>query len=106
MCPIAYAIVTTANPNASATPTNPIPDCGKAASNTAAPHPPNTSQNVPRNSAASFFDRGMERILSRWTNNNWAGAQRRIYVLAGILLNGALEHKNAASSTSSIDLSR
>src|SRR6188474_544922 len=48
-------MVRTVRPNASATPTNPIPSCGKAAASTALPQPPNTSQAVPRNSALSFF---------------------------------------------------
>src|SRR5580704_10278242 len=47
-------MVTTVSPNASATPTKPIPSRGKAAANTAAPHPPSTSQAVPMNSATSF----------------------------------------------------
>src|SRR5580765_1899991 len=62
MCPTAYAIVRTVSPNARATPRNPIPSCRLApvvrfgarwtAENTAAPHPPRTRTNVPRNSAA------------------------------------------------------
>ena len=39
--------------NSPATPTNPIPTVGKPAARTAAPHPPKTSQNVPKNSAAA-----------------------------------------------------
>jgi hypothetical protein len=54
--PNAYTPVSTARPNASATPRNPIPtelpSVGLAA-NTAAPQPPKTNQNVPMNSAAS-----------------------------------------------------
>lgn len=52
--PTAYAMVSTVKPNASDTPANPIPSSGNLAANMALPHPPNTSQNVPRNSAASF----------------------------------------------------
>src|SRR5260370_19022967 len=48
-------MVTTLSPNASDTPTRPIPTCGKPAAITALPHPPNVSQNVPMASAASFF---------------------------------------------------
>jgi hypothetical protein len=48
-------MVTTVNPNAIATPTNPIPSSGYAAASTALPHPPSTSQSVPINSATSFF---------------------------------------------------
>src|ERR1700749_436882 len=48
-------MVNTVNPNANATPTKPIPSCGKAAASTADPHPPSTSQAVPMNSAASFL---------------------------------------------------
>src|SRR5271169_4401075 len=33
-----------------------MPSCGKAAASTALPQPPNTSQKVPKNSAASFRD--------------------------------------------------
>src|SRR5262249_23927467 len=52
--PKAYAPVSTVSPNASETPRRPIPTPGKDAASTALPHPPSTSQNVPRNSAASF----------------------------------------------------
>ncbi len=55
MWPTAYAIVSTVRPNASDTPTNPIPSPGKAAASTALPQPPNTSHAVPRNSAPSLF---------------------------------------------------
>src|SRR4051794_33005956 len=58
MWPMAYAIVNTVSPNASDTPRSPIPRFElvppKAAARTALPQPPNTSQNVPKNSAASF----------------------------------------------------
>src|SRR5580693_4602299 len=56
---MAKAMVTTVRPNASETPSRPIPTCGKAAARTALPHPPSTSQNVPINSAASFLVSGM-----------------------------------------------
>lgn len=39
------------SPKAKATPAKPIPRFGKAAAKTALPQPPNTSQNVPKNSA-------------------------------------------------------
>src|SRR5580700_10483155 len=55
MWPMANAMVITVSPNASATPTNPMPNCGNAAAKTAAPQPPKTSQNVPRNSALIRF---------------------------------------------------
>src|SRR5712692_6555855 len=55
ICPIAKAIVKTVRPKASETPSNPIPTFGKAAASTALPHPPRTSQNVPRNSAVHRF---------------------------------------------------
>src|SRR5689334_1815581 len=35
---------------------NPMPSSGKPAASTALPQPPNTSQNVPRNSANNFLD--------------------------------------------------
>src|SRR6185295_6380952 len=59
MCPIAKAIVSTVRPNASDTPARPMPTSGKAAARTALPQPPSTNQNVPMNSAASFFDIGI-----------------------------------------------
>src|ERR1700730_3355903 len=49
-------MVRTVSPNAKATPTNPMPSCGKAAASTALPQPPNTSQKVPKNSAVSLRD--------------------------------------------------
>src|SRR5215472_18957747 len=52
---MAYAIVSTVRPNASATPAKPIPRLGKAAARTALPHPPNTSQKVPSNSARDLL---------------------------------------------------
>src|SRR5208282_553391 len=51
MCPMANAMVSTVKPKARATPTNPMPSVGKPAASTAAPHPPKTSQKVPKNSA-------------------------------------------------------
>jgi hypothetical protein len=50
---MANAIVSTVRPNANETPNKPIPTFGKAAANTALPQPPNTNQNVPKNSAPS-----------------------------------------------------
>jgi hypothetical protein len=52
---MAYAIVTTVNPKANATPSRPIPTLGNAAARTALPQPPRTNQNVPKNSALYFF---------------------------------------------------
>src|SRR6185503_16118301 len=51
--PNAYAPVSTVRPNASDTPARPMPTLGNVAARMALPHPPNTSQKVPRNSAAS-----------------------------------------------------
>src|ERR1051326_2164797 len=59
MCPIAKAIVNTVNPKASDTPSSPMPTFGNAAARTALPHPPNTSQNVPTNSAIAFLPMAM-----------------------------------------------
>jgi len=58
-CPKAYAPASTDRPKANETPTNPIPSCTLSsvrnfAARIAAPHPPNSSTNVPRNSAPSF----------------------------------------------------
>src|SRR5580704_9736203 len=47
-------MVTTLSPNVRATPTRPMPTCGKVAAITALPHPANVSQNVPMSSAAYF----------------------------------------------------
>jgi hypothetical protein len=55
MCPMAKAIVSTVNPKAMETPRRPMPTFGKAEASTALPHPPSTSQNVPKNSAPYFF---------------------------------------------------
>ena len=44
-------MVSTVRPNASDTPTKPIPSCGKAAASTALPQPAKVSQKVPKNSA-------------------------------------------------------
>src|SRR5271169_2775059 len=64
MCPMANAMVSTVSPKARATPTNPMPTVGKPAASTAAPHPPNTSQNVPKNSAAARLPIGMGDLLA------------------------------------------
>jgi hypothetical protein len=61
-------MVRTVRPNASATPTNPIPRFpipafGNAAARTALPHPPNTSQNVPTNSAVAFLPSDISHLL-------------------------------------------
>jgi hypothetical protein len=56
MGPTAYTIVNTVRPKASETPNSPIPTAGNVAASTALPHPPSTSQKVPRNSAKSFFE--------------------------------------------------
>jgi hypothetical protein len=48
-------MVNTVKPNANETPTNPIPKPGKPAAKTALPQPPNTNQNVPKNSAPTCF---------------------------------------------------
>ena len=47
---MAKAIVRSVSPKARATPTNPMPSCGKPAAKTALPHPPSTSQKVPKSS--------------------------------------------------------
>ncbi|PYQ24332.1 MAG: sodium:proton antiporter [Acidobacteria bacterium] len=52
---MAYAMVRTVRPKASATPSRPMPTWGKAAARTALPHPPSTSQAVPMNSAAALL---------------------------------------------------
>jgi len=51
----AKAMVKTVNPKANDTPSRPMPTSGKVAAWTALPQPPNTSQNVPMNSAPNFF---------------------------------------------------
>ncbi|CUX32870.1 hypothetical protein AGR7C_Cc260218 [Agrobacterium deltaense Zutra 3/1] len=47
-------MVRTVRPKAKATPRKPMPSSGKPAAKTALPHPPNTSQKVPRNSERSL----------------------------------------------------
>src|SRR3569833_1507152 len=56
---MANAIVSTVRPNASDTPSRPMPTLGNAAAITALPQPPSTSQNVPKNSAARRLESGM-----------------------------------------------
>src|SRR5258708_10883127 len=63
MCPIAKAMVSTVRPKARATPEYPMPTLGTPAAITAAPHPPNTSQKVPKNSAAARLPIGIELSL-------------------------------------------
>src|SRR6266498_824392 len=53
-------MVRTVRPNASDTPTKPMPSPGNPAARTALPHPPNTSQKVPNNSAAALLFNGMD----------------------------------------------
>src|SRR3954464_1437748 len=69
MWPTAYAIVSTVNPNAKATPTKPIPrplsapvGVRKLAARTALPVPPNTSTNVPANSAPKLEDQRIDHL--------------------------------------------
>src|SRR5690606_41588689 len=59
MWPMAKAMVSTVRPNASETPSNPIPTSGNAAARTALPQPPRTNQNVPINSATKRFANGI-----------------------------------------------
>ena len=67
---MAYAMVRTVSPKASATPTNPIPRLGNAAANTALPQPPKTSQNVPRHSAVALLVSDMTLEFSlNWTRS-------------------------------------
>jgi hypothetical protein len=54
------AMVSKVSPNAKATPAKPIPRFGNAAAKTALPQPPNTSQNVPKNSAKQRLLRVIE----------------------------------------------
>src|SRR5215470_8361849 len=68
-------MVRTVSPKASATPANPIPRPGKAAENTAAPHPPKTSQNVPKNSAAARLLNGIAN-LRKLTSESTSGPNR------------------------------
>jgi hypothetical protein len=66
---MAKAMVSTVSPKAKDTPNKPIPTFGKAAANTALPQPPKTSQNVPINSAAKRFPKGMTTSLHKDTVN-------------------------------------
>src|SRR5688572_13325361 len=71
--PNAYAPLTTVRPNASDTPSSPMPTSGKAAASTALPQPPRTNQNVPSASAVSLGNTrnllalcGVETTLAVW----------------------------------------
>src|SRR5580692_7997922 len=63
MCPMAKAMVRTVSPKANATPAKPMLTAGNPAASTAAPHPPKTSQNVPKNSANARLLMGMRSLL-------------------------------------------
>src|SRR5271163_1670416 len=65
MWPMAKAMVRTVSPKAKATPRYPMPTLGTPAASTAAPHPPKTSQKVPKNSAAARLPIGMGDLLER-----------------------------------------
>src|SRR5215472_3304824 len=56
-------MVSNVRPKASATPAKPMPKLGKAPAKTALPHPPNTSQNVPKNSAPQRLPSDMRSLL-------------------------------------------
>src|SRR6185312_5999745 len=56
-------MVSTLSPKAKATPRKPIPKPGNAAAQTALPHPQNTNQKVPMNSAAERFPRVITILL-------------------------------------------
>src|SRR5579864_9198663 len=73
MCPIAKAMVRTVSPKARATPAYPMPTLGTPAASTAEPHPPKTSQKVPKNSAAARLPIGMGDLLSRMKNMSLRG---------------------------------
>src|SRR5579863_6261575 len=60
---MAKAMVSTVRPKARATPRYPMPTLGTPAASTAEPHPPKTSQKVPKNSAAARLPMGMEDLL-------------------------------------------
>src|SRR3954451_16913209 len=62
-------MVTTVRPKARATPRNPMPTFGTPEARTAAPHPPKTSTNVPRNSAATRCVRECSSPMSRHCGN-------------------------------------
>src|SRR5580704_6582884 len=94
ICPMANAIVSTVRPKARATPTNPMPSVGKPAANTAAPHPPNTSQKVPKNSAKARFLRVMTSPLSQTEVRFRLGPRLRA---EGYHNAGRIETRNVAS---------
>src|SRR6185503_6416405 len=87
-------MVTTVRPNATETPSSPMPTFGKAAASTALPQPPSTSQNVPMNSATMRMFRLMSLPLGSGTPSNtgqcWRVARSPTirpwsYVAAGLL---------------------
>src|SRR4051794_9350982 len=75
MWPMAYAMVSTVSPKANATPRKPMPVLGNVALSTAAPHPPKTSQAVPRSSAASRRVRARDIRPSVYATNRVEGGE-------------------------------
>src|SRR5208283_1015188 len=64
-------MVKTVRPKARATPRKPIPVFGNVAASTALPQPPKTSQNVPKNSAATFLPKFTGAFLSDFNSWGW-----------------------------------
>ena len=102
---MANAMVNRVRPNASATPTNPMPNPGNAAEMTAAPQPPNTSHNVPRNSAKDLFESDMRLSSSLTTDATIRHMKRRGFLLtamAGAAIGGTgCQYVPAATTTTS-----
>src|SRR6187549_3089764 len=87
-------MVSTVRPNATETPSRPMPTFGKAAASTALPQPPSTSQNVPMNSATMRTFRLMSLPLGCskpsntapcWRAGNNPAIRPWSYVLPGLL---------------------
>ena len=62
--PIAYAMVSTVSPNASDTPSRPMPTVGNVAASTALPQPPSTNHIVPSISAMTRRSSGFIELCS------------------------------------------
>src|SRR5581483_2617146 len=98
-------MVRTVRPKASATPANPIPSPGNAAASTADPHPPNTSQNVPINSANDLLESGMLSSSLLTTDATIRHMKRREFLAgcaaAAAAAQSACEYVPASSSAAS-----
>src|SRR5579863_7457645 len=99
-------MVSTVRPKAKATPRNPIPRFGNAASSTAAPHPPNTNQKVPKNSAAARFpsvivNLAVDSLRSLPCEYFWPAQERADHTTLDLKLSSITKYDGIISSSSS-----